>query len=185
MMYEADFVKEKTCCFAGHRSRDLPFGGDMDTYGMKILKSVICFEILQAVSAGYDTFITGMSDGVDMICAESVHEMICAGKALRLFCAIPYAGQGSEMKSARAAYLYGIITSRYPAMVLREHYVTGCYKERNQFMVDNSSRLIAVCKHKDSGSGTMQTINLARRAGLDCRVIDLDSNPHFYLDYTE
>ena len=48
-------------------------------------------------------------------------------------------------------------------------------------MVDSSSRIIAVLKNKEKGSGTIQTINMAKRAGIDCRIVRLDDNPLFYI----
>ena len=57
----------------------------------------------------------------------------------------------------------------------------SCYRIRNQFMVDNSSRIIGVYKEKEKGSGTLQTINMAKRAGIEMKIIYLDRNPVFYV----
>ena len=43
-----------------------------------------------------------------------------------------------------------------------DSYRKDCYRLRNQFMVDNSSRIIGVFKRKLRGSGTLQTINMAK-----------------------
>ena len=56
------------------------------------------------------------------------------------------------------------------------------YKLRNQFMVDNSSRIIGLLKEKKCGSGTLQTVNMAKRAGLEMKIISADRNPQFYVD---
>ena len=48
---------------------------------------------------------------------------------------------------------------------------------RNQYMVDCSHKLLAVCR--DSRSGTGQTIRMAERAGIAVKVIDLA--PYFEL----
>jgi hypothetical protein len=56
------------------------------------------------------------------------------------------------------------------------------YKKRNQFMVDNSSRVIGVIKSKQFGSGTLQTVNMAKRAGLEIKMISLENNPQLYID---
>ena len=49
-------------------------------------------------------------------------------------------------------------------------------------MVENSSRIIGVIKEKPFGSGTLQTINMAKRAGLEMKIISLEKNPHLYID---
>ena len=49
-------------------------------------------------------------------------------------------------------------------------------------MVEHSSRLIGVIKEKAKGSGTLQTINMAKRAGLTLNIICLDDNTVFYID---
>ena len=59
---------------------------------------------------------------------------------------------------------------------------SGRYRRRNQFMVNNSSELIAIYKEKQRGSGTLQTINMARHRELDIHIIELDRNPQFYCE---
>ena len=56
------------------------------------------------------------------------------------------------------------------------------YKLRNRFMVDNSSRIIGVMKEKQRGSGTLQTLNMAKRAGIEMKIISLLNNPQLYVD---
>ena len=54
-------------------------------------------------------------------------------------------------------------------------------QKRNQFMVDNSSMIIGVYSSSDKRSGTMQTINMAKKAKMKLQLINLDDNPIFYL----
>ena len=49
-------------------------------------------------------------------------------------------------------------------------------------MVDNSSRIIGLLKEKKCGSGTLQTVNMAKRAGLEMKIISADKNPQLYVD---
>ena len=142
-------IREKTCCFSGHRNKDLPFGGDRSSLGMRNLVSTIQLAIEDAVKAGCDTFISGMADGVDMICAESIHDMIEYGRKLRLICALPYREQIREMTSLRDKYIYRMLTSRYPCVTVSLEYDKGCYRLRNSFMVEHSSKLIAVLRQKE------------------------------------
>lgn len=177
--------KETSCCFTGHRSRDLPFFGNREKQGMKNLVSNIQLEIENAVKDGYDTFISGMAEGTDLICAEIVHNIITRrGLPIRLVCALPYRGQGArELSSPLDKYVYSMILESCSQVIyVSESRSRECYKLRNRFMVDNSSRLIGVYRQKIKGSGTLQTINMAKAAGLDMHVIELDKNPVFYIE---
>ncbi len=180
-----DIDKDTTCCFTGHRNRDLPFLGDRDKLGMKYLVSNIQLHIENAVKDGYTTFISGMAEGIDLICAEIVHNLITRkGAELNLICALPYDGQGSkELSSPLDRYIYSmILESCSKVFYVSKNRSRDCYRLRNQFMIDNSSRLIGVYKYKLRGSGTLQTINMAKAAGIDYHIIDLDKNPTFYLE---
>lgn len=184
MEQRVSWDKHRACCFTGHRNKDLPFGGNRDKQGMKCLVSSIQLYIEQAVSDGYDTFISGMAEGVDLICAEIVHNLITRkGMDLKLICAVPYKGQGSkELSSPVDKYVYSMIIQDCTQVIYTgESKSRSCYKIRNQFMVDNSSRIIGVYKDKGTGSGTSQTMKLAKKAGLEMEIIYLDRNPIFYI----
>ena len=182
-----DFSCDKltTCCFTGHRSRDLPFGGDLRKQGMKCLASSLQLLISEAVADGYKTFISGMSDGIDIICAQLVLELAKTGRygELKLVCALPYREQFREIVSTLDKYKYSLMLSECSEKVIvSDRSDRERYKKRNQFMVENSSRLIGVIKDKQFGSGTLQTVNMAKRAGLDIHMISLERNPQLYID---
>lgn len=177
--------RKTTCCFTGHRSRDLPFGGNLHKQGMKCLVSSLQMLIIEAINDGYKTFISGMSDGVDLICAQLVLEAARSERygQIRLVCALPYAQQYREMVSALDKYKYSLLLNDCDEKVVVS--VAGNrdrYKLRNQFMVDNSSRIIGLLKEKKCGSGTLQTVNMAKRAGLEMKIISADRNPQLYVD---
>ena len=182
-----DFTCDKltTCCFTGHRSRDLPFGGDLRKQGMKCLASSLQLLIAEAVADGYNTFISGMSDGIDLICAQLVLELAKTGRygELKLVCALPYREQFREIVTTLDKYKYSVVLSECSEKVIvSDRSDRDRYKKRNQFMVENSSRLIGVIKDKQFGSGTLQTVNMARRADLEIHMISLEKNPQLYVD---
>ncbi len=176
--------KMRTCCFTGHRNRDLPYEGDINTQGMKNLISTVQLHCTAAYDAGCRYFITGMAEGVDIICGAVILDMMGHREYsdVRLICALPYAEQRREIKNSRERYIHSILLEKAEYVVVTGKIGDrGRYRERNRFMVDNSSRLIAVYREKQSGSGTLQTINMAKRAGLAVHVIELDKNPQFYI----
>ena len=177
--------RETTCCVTGHRSRDLPFGGDMRRQGMKCLASMLDLLIEEAYKDGYRTFISGMAEGVDLICARIVYNLRASGKfpGMKLVCALPYEEQSKEISDPMNSYTYSIIISNCDEkVVVSKKEDKDRYRLRNKFMVDHSSRIIGAYKYKQRGSGTLQTINMAKREGLDLKIIDMDKNPVIYCD---
>lgn len=175
---------EKACCFTGHRNRDLPFSGNRNKQGMKCLVSSLQMFIEKAVEEGFDTFISGMAEGVDLICAEIVHDLITRkGMNIRLVCAVPYKNQGKkELSNPVDQYIYSmIIQDCHDIVYVSENKGRSCYQKRNRFMAENSRRIIGVIKDEKTKSGTYQTVNMAKKAGLDLNIIYLDKNPVFYL----
>ena len=174
-----------TCCFTGHRSRDLPFGGDIRKQGMKCLASSLQLLIVEAIADGYNTFISGMSDGVDLLCAQLVMELAKSGRYgdIKLICALPYKEQFAEIVTTADKYKYSVVIDECDEkVIISDRTDRDRYKKRNSFMVENSSRIIGVMKEKPYGSGTLQTVNMAKRAGIEMKIISLEKNPHLYID---
>lgn len=177
--------RSSTCCFTGHRRRDLPFEGDPAKQGVRNLMSTIQLVCAQAYSEGYRTFITGMAEGADIMCGSVIMDMMSHKKYadIELICALPYREQRRELSLPTDRYLHSLLLDKARAVVVTGNAGDrGRYRTRNRFMVEHSSAIIAVYKAKQGGSGTLQTINMAKRAGLTAHVIGLEENPQFYVD---
>lgn len=158
-------------CFSGHRPEKLPDGGDMSSPAVRAVISIIYSEIEKRIADGANIFITGMSRGVDLWAGEIAAEMKCSGRPIKLVAAMPYRGF-TDSFTGREKWAAGFIMSNADTVYhISEEYEKDCMKKRNQFMVDHSSALIAVCK--DSRSGTGQTIRMAQKKGIDVKIIDL------------
>ncbi len=158
-----------TCCFTGHRRHKLPCGGDPMSVPMRRLSSKLRLFITEAYSDGMRTFISGMADGTDLCCAGIVLSMKHSGRyeGIRLVCAVPYPEQFREMQTAADSYIYNAcLHGCDEAVLVNPGFSTGCYRRRNAFMVDHSSRIICVFDPRLGPSGTMQTISFAKRSGL-------------------
>ena len=174
-----------TCCFTGHRRRDLPFDGNVQKQGVKNLISTIQLACVKAYEDGYRTFLTGMAEGADILCGSVIMDMMGDKRfaGIKLICVLPYAEQKKELRSAEERYIYSLLINSAEAVVVTgEISDRGRYRERNRFMIEHSSALIAVYREKLRGSGTLQTINMAKKAGLKMHIIELDKNPQFYID---
>ena len=153
------------------RPEKLPDGGNMTSPVMGVIKSLLYQEIATAIDDGYTCFITGLARGIDLIAGELVLDMKHKDTSIKLVAAIPYRAQPKNLKSYEK-FAYGCILNEADKTVyVSEEYHKGCMQQRNRFMIENSSRLIAAVD--DYRSGTGQTIRLAENAGIEVRVINI------------
>jgi len=142
-----------------------------DSYMGNMLRLTLQMSISMAVTAGFTTFLNGMARGFDIIAAEAVLREKEQNKSneIKLISVLPYKDQdvrwGKKWRDRHDA----ILRKADHIETLNVGYVTGCYYERNRFLVDNSDMLIALLN--DEKSGTSYTVNLAVKAGV--RVINL------------
>ena len=152
--------REKTCCFTGHRPEKL-------TQTEAEIKAWLAERIRETVEDGYTAFISGMARGVDLWAAECVLSLRESDSGVRLICACPYDGFESRW-SQRWQNLYRDILVRADETVfVCPKYTPSCFQKRNEWMVDRSSRVIAV--FNGTAGGTKNTIDYARKQG--CEVI--------------
>ena len=163
-----------TCCFSGHRPEKLAQKGNINSPQIRRLISMLYFEIEDAIENGYTNFITGMARGIDLWAARYIYEKRVKNPNLKLICAIPYDGHGKKLRSSEKWEYDNIVASADKVYILEDKYTQNCMQNRNRFMVDNSSKIIAVVDNYRSGTG--QTINYALRKGIDVHIIDVKNN---------
>ncbi len=166
-------MREKTLCFSGHRPEKLPMSGDPSTPEMKRLISMLFAEIKSSAEKGYDTFISGMAKGTDLWAAKAVIELKDRHPGIRLVCAVPYKGYGDSWKGLDKWDLGITLEAADEVVYICQSYDKLCMKKRNEYMVDRSSKLIAVIS--DYKSGTGQTVRYAQRQGLEVKLIEPSS----------
>lgn len=153
-------MTEKTCCVTGHR--EIP--EDKKEYVIAELEK----EIRAAVADGYTRFISGFAEGADLIFAALVIELKAQGHPLVLEAAIPHAGR---LESGNQDF-QKILSLCDRIKVLSEKSSRNCYHIRNRYMVDESSRVIAVYDGREDG-GTAYTINYANAQGRTIKMIKI------------
>lgn len=151
--------KEDTCCFTGHRN--------IPVDQLPVVSAKLRAEILQAISEGYTHFICGFAIGADMIFAEIIAELK-QEYSLTLEAAIPYPGR---MNTPDKIFQRTIACCDI-VKIHSDHYNGGCYMKRNRYMVDQSSRIIAVHDGRLIG-GTTSTLKLAKKANCNAAIIAL------------
>ncbi|MGN0665529.1 MAG: SLOG family protein [Huintestinicola sp.] len=164
-------MKEKTVCFTGHRPEKLPDRGAESSPRTRIIKSLLYNAILECVFDGCDTFITGMQRGVDLWAGEIIMELM-PKYSLKLIAVYPYRDHGSNFRGKDKWILGRIAESATETIIISEKYTPACLHMRNKFMVDNSSRIIAVIDKMNSGTG--KTLKYAQQCGLTADIISPD-----------
>ena len=145
------------CCFTGHRP-------DKMELGEKEIKPLLEKVIDDAIAEGYVTFITGMAMGTDIWAAEIVLERKKRNKDLHLICALPHPNFESRRSMTEKMKFNKIVKKADLVKEINNHYFTGCYQVRNEWMVDRSNLVIAVFNGQKSG--TKNTVNYAKRKGV-------------------
>lgn len=164
--------KQKTCCFSGHRPCKLSFGYDEGHPDCLRLKASLMHEVDKMRGNGVNTFLTGMAQGIDLIAAGIVLDIrkVYPGGNIRLVAVIPYEGQADRWMVPYRERYFDILSKADEVITLQTRYTDGCMQERNRYMADASSHLIAV--YGGSKGGTKYTVDYAIKKGLDVVTIN-------------
>lgn len=149
-----EFERESCCCFTGHRP------GKMNLSEQEI-KTRLDVALEELIQKGYHTFITGMAQGFDLYAAEMVVEKMKTYPNLRLIGASPYDGFEAHYGSIAGMRYRRIQNYMEQIFYIREHYSRFCFQERNIWMVDRSSVVLAA--YNGFGGGTKNTIDYANK----------------------
>ena len=162
--------REVTCCFTGHRPEKLPWGSNESDPRCVQLKERLQAAVEQAYADGFRHFICGMARGADFYFAEAVLRLREERQDVTLEAAIPCEEQAQRWREEeRERYFRLVELCDYETMIQR-HYDRTCMQRRNRYMVDRSSRLIAV--YDGMLGGTMYTVHYAMRAGVELVMLD-------------
>ena len=163
-------MKDKVACFTGHRSQKLPWGFNEEDGRCQKMKERLRIEIVKAIENGYRTFLCGMAIGFDLLCAQTVLSLKEEYPNIRIIGALPCRTQDckwSNKEKLRYRYVLGRLDG---VRCIYGEYISGCMVERNRYMVNSSSLIIALFNGKSGG--TKSTIDFARRQCLDIVIIE-------------
>lgn len=162
-------LKDITLCFTGHRSQKLPWRFNEDDERCVKMKNSAKELIEQAIIDGYVYFISGMALGFDMICAEIVLELKKKYPHIKLICALPCKNQDELWTNEYKKRYKKILKQADSVRCLADKYTRECMLERNNYMLNNSSRVIAL--FNGLSGGTKSTIAYAKKQGKEVVVI--------------
>lgn len=158
--------RDSTAAFTGPRPHRFPFGEYEGHPECLTLKAALRREIETLCGAGVSRFLMGAAAGVDMWCGEIVLDLIARGRPIALIAIVPFKAQAEKWSADQQMRYQRILAGCSQVIVLSENYYDGCYKARNQYMVERAKYLLAVRDYTQRpNSGTRQTISLARKHG--------------------
>ena len=151
-------MRDKTCCFTGHRE----ILGDIE-----ILASSITNIVESLILKGYRFFGAGGARGFDNLAGSIVLNLKKKYPFIHLILVLPFVNQYEHESGwiPKEIEQYQYLKKHASKVVhLQEHYSSGCYYRRNRHLVDHSSLCISY-QYKNSG-GTAYTTRYAESKNI-------------------
>lgn len=158
-----EIERQQTVCFTGHRPEKL-------NKPAWIVKRALKKEIRRAIADGYKVFISGMARGVDIWAAQIVLALRNSGSDIRLVCACPCHDFQRRWEEAWKVQAAEVLAKADRIEYICESYTRFCFQKRNEWMVDRSSRVIAVFNGEPGG--TKNTVDYAERKAVPVVLIN-------------
>ena len=149
-------MREKTCCFTGHRN--IPSG--MERKLFRVTEKIV----ETAIEDGYRYFGAGGALGFDTIAALVVLKLKERYPNIKLILVLPCLTQTKGWKKEDVAIYEDIKRQADKVVYTSQEYTRGCMHKRNRHLVDNSS--LCICYLTENKGGTFYTVNYAKAKGL-------------------
>ena len=153
-------MAEIACAITGHRPKSFPWKYNETAPDCVLLKETLAAQIRLLADSGVTDWLSGMALGVDLWCAQIVLSLKEKNPALRLHCILPREGQEVKWPKAEQEQYHSILKRADEVVYVSRDYHPDCMLERNRYMVDRASILLAVY-NGTRRSGTGMTVNYA------------------------
>ena len=157
-------LRDTTCCFTGHRPEKLPWGTRESDPRCAGLKRWLDRVVLDAYQEGYRHFLCGMARGSDLYFCEAVLSLRRLYPEVMVEAAVPCRTQADSWPAEERERYCGLLAQCNLTTLVQENYTPSCMIRRNRYMVERSSRMIAV--YDGLPGGTRSTLAYALRQGL-------------------
>ena len=143
---------EKSVAFTGHRELEK----DFDYQNLQDF-------IQDLIEKGYENFFIGMAVGFDSVCFKVLESLKKSYQHINLIACIPCKEQDRNFSYSQKKDYRKMINNADYKVLISENYTPYCMQERNRFMVDNSSLVVAyMLRHQ---GGTYNTVKYAQLKG--------------------
>lgn len=150
-------MREKTCCFTGHRN--VP-RADQRKVANQLEKTII-----KLINSGVCYFGAGGALGFDTMAAQVVLKLRKEYPQIKLILVLPCLTQTRGWMDSDIKTYEGIKAAADKVIYTSQEYTQGCMHKRNRHLVDNSSVCVAYLTRETGG--TAYTVDYARKQGLN------------------
>lgn len=168
-----------SCTIIGSNTKNLPWQYDEESKLCKKFKKTLMIRILLLIENGYDTFYTGMYNRIDMMFAETIIDLketyfntIENSQGIKLIGVLAFAEQDMLWHTAYQQRYRSLLNKCDEVIELNEKYHKDCYRQRNEYLVNHSERLIAVCDYRRIEDDLYNTIDMAKKLGCSITTIN-------------
>lgn len=172
-------MDKTACAITGHRPKSFPWKYDEGNPNCVLLKEFLAAQISKLVDRSVTDWFSGMALGVDIWSAEIVLFLRKNNPALRIHCILPCEGQEDKWSVSEQERYHAVLRRADEVFYVNRAYGPKCMLERNRYMVDHASILLAVYNGVQR-SGTGATIRYAQRLGREIVVINPMSRTVIY-----
>mgnify|MGYP001035054562 FL=1 len=157
IMNDLKFDMTVSAAFTGHRFYD---------FSQRVfIQERLTSAISEAYDHGIRNFISGFALGIDLMAAQLVQSLKCNLPGISLTAAIPFEGQAERYNIYDKRVYRRLLKLADKVIVLSDCYYPRCFLDRDEFMVENASYLIAYYDGREKG-GTYYTVKKARARGI-------------------
>ena len=164
-------TNQNFCAFTGHRPKSFPWKYNEADRECVLLKEVLAAQISALAEQGATDFLSGMALGVDLWCAQIVLGLQEKYPTIRLHCILPCEGQEIKWADSAQEQYRSILRRSSDVVYVSRKYTQNCMLERNRYLVDHASILVAVYNGTQR-SGTGATVRYAQKQGREIFIID-------------
>lgn len=157
IMNDLKFDRTVSAAFTGHRFYDFS--------QRRFIEERLTSAIYEAYDHGIRNFISGFALGIDLMAAQLVQSLKCNLPEISLTAAIPFEGQAERYNIYDKRVYRRLLELADKVIVLSDCYYPRCFLDRDEFMVENASYLIAYYDGREKG-GTYYTVKKARARGI-------------------
>ncbi|MCM1217189.1 MAG: DUF1273 domain-containing protein [Roseburia sp.] len=164
-------MESDACAFTGHRPSKLPWKDNEDDTGCVQLKQLLRTEISGLIEAGTTNFLSGMALGTDIWCAELVLTFREINSKVKLHCILPCREQPDKWATEDQLRYLDVLQQADSIVYVNREFKKNCMLERNRFLVEHSSKLLAVYNGEYRG-GTAATVRYAEKLRREISIIN-------------
>lgn len=149
-------LKEKTCCFTGHRA--------LPKDKLSLIYSRLEETIIKYIDEGYHYFGSGGALGFDTLAAETIIKLKERYPYIKLILVLPCISQTRGWLESDIKKYYNIKLQADKVVYISKEYTKDCMFRRNRHLVNYSS--LCICYLNKTYGGTAYTVNYAKKNNL-------------------